>query len=349
MSQNVKLTHYSSGAGWACKLGPADLNEALSGIKKTFYNLNDGDSGFESFDDCAIYRLDNDKIIIQSLDFFTPIVDDAYTFGQIAAANSLSDIYAMGGDPLFSLNIVGFPSDELPISILTDILNGGQSIAERAGIPILGGHTVKDKEPKYGMAVTGHVEKQNIMKNNTAKAGDVLILTKPLGIGIISTGIKKGLINQSIYNTAVKVMTHLNNDAKQAMNSSRANSCTDITGYGLLGHLLEICLGSDLSAEIYYNDIPFIESTKELAQDNIIPGGTRKNLSYVEESIQFADSILDYQKLMLADAQTSGGLLISIPEKDSQKFIEKLKDEGCLSYNIIGTIKNKKHKPIYVI
>lgn len=347
MPNNIKLTHYSSGAGWACKLGPEDLNEALSGIKKNFYGSNNT-SGFESFDDCAIYHLDN-KIIIQSLDFFTPIVDDPYTFGQIAAANSLSDIYAMGGKPLFSLNIAGFPADDLPISILTEILNGGQSIAEQAKIPILGGHTVKDKEPKYGMAVTGCVEKQNIVKNNTAKEGDLLVLTKPLGIGIISTGIKKGVVNQETYNDAVKTMVHLNHGAQEAMNLSNAHACTDVTGYGLLGHLMEMCIGSDLSAEIHYKDIPFIHSTDQLAKSSIVPGGSQKNLSYVSKKVEFSNYIQEYQQLMIADAQTSGGLLISISEKNVTQLINELKNQGCLSYNIIGTLKQKNKKTIYVV
>ena len=255
----------------------------------------------------------------------------------------------MGGDPLFSLNIAGFPSDDLPISVLTDILNGGQNIAEQAGIPILGGHTVKDKEPKYGMAVTGQVEEKNIVKNNSAKEGDLLVLTKPLGIGIISTGIKKGIVNKEVYKEAVKIMTHLNDGAKTAMNIANANACTDITGYGLLGHLLEICLGSNLCAEIKYKDIPFIQSTNNLAQGGIVPGGSKKNLSYVSDKVGFSDNLLEYQKLMIADAQTSGGLLITISEEKVNHLIDELKNQGCLSYSIIGTIKEKKQKHIYVI
>ena len=319
----------------------------MSGIKKNFYGSNNT-FGFESFDDCAIYHLDN-KIIIQSLDFFTPIVDDPYTFGQIAAANSLSDIYAMGGNPLFSLNIAGFPSDDLPISVLTDISNGGQNIAEQAGIPILGGHTVKDKEPKYGMAVTGQVDKEYIVKNNSAKEGDLLVLTKPLGIGIISTGIKKDIITKEIYQEAVNTMIHLNDGAKTAMNIANANACTDITGYGLLGHLLEMCSGSNLCAEIKYDEIPFIQSTNDLAKDGIIPGGSKKNLSYVSGKVDFSDNLLEYQKLMVADAQTSGGLLISISEEKVNRLIDELKSQGCLSYSIIGTMRQKQEKNIYVI
>ena len=347
MPNNIKLTHYSSGAGWACKLGPEDLNEALSGIKKNFCESK-GAFGFESFDDSAIYYLDN-SIIVQSLDFFTPIVDDPYTFGQIAAANSLSDIYAMGGKPLFSLNIAGFPADDLPISVLTDILNGGQNIAEKAQIPILGGHTVKDKEPKYGMAVTGKVEKEHLVKNNSAKEGDLLVLTKPLGIGIISTGIKKNTIDKKTYNDVVETMIHLNSGAAKAMNLNKANACTDITGYGLLGHLLEMCIGSELSAEIYYDKIPFINSTENLAKNGIVPGGSKKNLSYVSSKVDFSNDIKEYQKLMIADAQTSGGLLISISEKNVQSLIDELKNQGCLSYNIIGTMKQKNEKRIYII
>jgi len=347
MSETIKLTQFSSGAGWACKLGPEDLNKALSSIKKSFYNKNT--SGFESFDDCAIYELDNGKLIIQSLDFFTPIVDDPFIFGQIAAANALSDIYAMGGTALFSLNIAAFPSDDLPISVLTEIFNGGQNIAEIAQIPILGGHTVKDKEPKYGMAVTGQVEKEHLVKNNTAKEGDILVLTKPLGIGIISTAIKKNLAEKHVYDKAVQSMIHLNDGAKNAMNNHNVNACTDVTGYGLLGHLLEMCIGSNVSAEIYYKDIPFINQTKELAKQGVIPGGTKKNLSYVSDKVNFSELILDYQKLMLADSQTSGGLLISVPEEFSKELISDLKDQKCLTYNIVGKIIKKQNKSIYII
>lgn len=347
MPDKIKLTQYSSGAGWACKLGPEDLNKALSGIKKTFQKSSS--YGFESFDDCAIYTLDEKNIIIQSLDFFTPIVDDPYIFGQIAAANALSDIYAMGGEPLFSLNIAGFPSDDLPISVLTDIFNGGQNIAEQARIPILGGHTVKDKEPKYGMAVTGRVKKKHLVKNNSAKEGDLLVITKPLGTGIISTAIKKDLADNELYETAVKTMTHLNNGAKDAMNNNNAHACTDITGYGLLGHLLEMCTGSNVSAEIYYSDIPFINDVENLALEGIIPGGTKKNLNYVNDEIHFSKSILKHQELMMADAQTSGGLLISVPEELSSKLILDLEKEGCLAYSIIGKIIKKDNKSIYVM
>ena len=292
--------------------------------------------------------MNDNNTLIQSLDFFTPIVDDPFTFGQIAAANSLSDIYAMGGSPLFALNIAGFDPDILPISVLSEIFKGGQHIANAAKIPILGGHTVKDKEPKYGMAVTGMVDKKHLTRNNNAKEGDVLILTKPLGTGIISTAIKKNQTDKETYSQAVDTMIALNDSAKNAMNNFKINACTDITGYGLLGHLFEICKGSNVTAEIYYNDIPFINKTEYLAKNGIIPGGSKKNLNHIQKNISFTKQLLDYQKLMLADAQTSGGLLISIPEKDAFSLIEQLKNENCLSYSAIGHIKTKRDKSIYI-
>ena len=254
----------------------------------------------------------------------------------------------MGGNPLFSLNIAGFPSDELPISVLGEIFSGGQNITEKAQIPILGGHTVKDKEPKYGMAITGEVKKENLVRNNNAQEGDVLILTKPLGTGIISTAIKKNLASKELYDKAVQNMIHLNSGAKNAMNNNQVNACTDITGYGLLGHLLEMSQGSNVSAEIYYNDIPFINTVEDLALQDIIPGGTKKNLDYVNNDINFSNSIAPHQKLMIADAQTSGGLLISIPKELSKKLISDLKSENCLEYTIVGKIIKKQNKSIYI-
>ena len=345
MKENIKLTRFSSGAGWACKLSPEDLSQVLRNLNNT--SSDNALIDFSSFDDAAAYKI-GENTILQTVDFFTPIVDDPYDFGRIAAANSLSDIYAMGGEPKFALNIVAFPSDDLPMDVLTEILRGGSDLAAEAGIPILGGHSIKDKEPKYGMAVTGEVDKDLLVKNNNAKEGDLLILTKPLGTGIISTAIKKDLANKELYNTAVKTMIHLNDGAKNAMNNSSVNACTDITGYGLLGHLLEMCIGSNVSSEIYYNDIPFIDTVENLASQDIIPGGSKKNLKYVNNQVDFSKSIIDHQKFMIADAQTSGGLLISVPERLSAKLISDLKDEKCLAYSIIGKIIKKQDKSIYI-
>jgi selenide,water dikinase len=301
--------------------------------------LAKGTLGFDSSDDAAVYTLDDGRTIIQSVDFFTPIVDDPFTFGQIAAANSLSDIYAMGGTPLFALNVVAFNSDELPLSILTDILNGGVNIATEAGIPILGGHTIKDKEPKYGMVVTGEVSPDKLTRNDTAQIGDLLVLTKPLGTGIISTAIKRGIANENVMNTAIDTMRNLNKSAAEAMSEVGVNACTDITGYGLLGHLLEMCKGSNISATIEFNSIPFMNSVFELAQEGVIPSGTKRNLEFVQNDIIPAEYLAEFQLHMLADAQTSGGLLISVSPNKAETLVNALKSNGTLASHIIGEVQ----------
>jgi len=304
--------------------------------------------GFESSEDCAVFPLDENHYLIQSVDFFTPIVDDPYTFGQIAAANSLSDIYAMGGMPLHALNIAEFPSDDLPLEILTKIMQGGLEITKQANIPILGGHTIKDPVPKYGLVVTGRVKKKNITLNSTAKAGDVLILTKPLGSGIIATAIKKNKAPRSIMEEAVNVMTNLNSGGAKAMNAVGVNACTDITGYGLLGHLLEMCKGSKISATIECNEIPLIQGVFELAQKGFIPGGTKRNLDHVIPNVNFSKNISQEQKYLLADAQTSGGLLISAPKDKAEDLQNLLMENQCLSSSVIGQVYNSAEFPIYV-
>jgi len=311
-------------------------------------DLPENTIGFESSEDCAVFPLDEDHFLIQSVDFFTPIVDDPYTFGQIAAANSLSDIYAMGGMPLHALNIAEFPSDDLPLEILTEIMQGGLEITKQANIPILGGHTIKDPVPKYGLVVTGRVKKENLTLNSTAKAGDVLILTKPLGSGIIATAIKKDKAPRSIMEEAVNVMTNLNSGGAKAMNAVGVNACTDITGYGLLGHLLEMCQGSKISATIEFNEIPLMQGVFELAQKGFIPGGTKRNLDHVTPNVNFSKNISQEQKYLLADAQTSGGLLISVPKDKAKDLQNLLMESQCLSSSVIGQVYNSAEFPIYV-
>ena len=304
--------------------------------------------GFESSEDCAVFPLDEKHFLIQSVDFFTPIVDDPFTFGQIAATNSLSDIYAMGGKPLYALNIAEFPSDDLPLDILSQILDGGLDVAKKAGIPILGGHTLVDPVPKYGMVVTGRVEKDNLTLNSTAKAGDVLILTKPLGLGIISTAIKKDMSPDIIVDEAVKTMTHLNRGAAEAMNTIGVHACTDVTGYGLLGHLLEMCQASEVSATLEFNTIPLIQGVYELAQKGFVPGGTKRNMDYVSSHVNFSKTLSKEQQYLLADAQTSGGLLISVAKEKVQDLQNLLNENGCLTSSIIGNIYNLAEFSIYI-
>ena len=316
----IRLTTLSHGSGWACKIGPGDLAQVLGDL-----NISTHESvvlGFDGADDAAAVRLKDGTLLIQTVDFFTPIVDEPYEFGQIAAANSLSDIYAMGGKPLFALNIVGFPINDLPKAILTEILQGGADKAAEAGIPVVGGHSVDDKEPKYGLVVTGEVDESKMWKNSGAKAGDVLVLTKPLGTGVIATAIKKGTATQESIDSVVQSMAALNKNAADHLKELDVHAVTDVTGFGLLGHLKEMCQNSGISSEINFSELDFFPSVVDLAESGIMAGGTRRNLDYVKDFVSFGPDLTELEHLLAADAQTSGGLLISLPEKDAQKFVQ---------------------------
>ena len=343
--KKVNLTKFSPGAGWACKLSANDLTQVLSKLKIS--GKSEHSSGFETFDDCSIYKINEKQSIIQTVDFFTPIVDDPYTFGQISASNSLSDIYAMGGKPLFALNIVGFPSDKLDLSILSDILQGGIDKCNSANIQILGGHSIKDDVPKYGLAVTGLIDNEKIITNNNAKEGDDIILTKPIGSGIIATTIKNNLADEKTYSHAVKVMKDLNKESSRIMQKYNINSCTDVTGFGLLGHLNEMCKGSNVSARIQYKKIPLLTNTENFAKKDVIPGGSKKNFDFLKNMIRFHNSFELYQKLILSDAQTSGGLLISCNKKDSLNLLTELNNNLDYKASIIGEFTNEKNHSIY--
>ena len=277
-------------------------------------------------------------MIIQTVDFFTPVVDDPYQFGQIAAANALSDIYAMGGEPLFALNIVGFPINDLPKNILTEILQGGADKADEAGIPIVGGHSVDDKEPKYGLVVTGEIHQDRIWKNSGARPGDALVLTKSLGTGIIATGIKKGVATQDSIEDAINSMSSLNKNSAQELRGYNVNAVTDVTGFGLLGHLKEMCENSDVSSKINFQDLLFLDGAKELAMSGVMPGGTKRNLKSVEKVVSFNDHLSEIEQLLSADAQTSGGLLVSMPLEDARSYGKKVNGQTA----IIGQITEKK-------
>jgi len=293
--------------------------------------------GFDLADDAAAVRLKDGKLLIQTVDFFTPIVDEPYEFGQIAAANSLSDIYAMGGKPLFALNIVGFPINDLPKAILTEILQGGADKAAEAGIPIVGGHSVDDKEPKYGLVVTGEVDESKMWKNSGAEAGDVLVLTKPLGTGVIATAIKKGAASQNSIHSAIHAMAALNKDAADHLHGLDVHAVTDVTGFGLLGHLKEMCQNSGVSSKINFSKLNFLPSVFDLAESGIMAGGTRRNLDYLKDYVSFGPNLAELEHLLAADAQTSGGLLISLPNEDAQKFVHSYGPPS----RIIGNITEK--------
>lgn len=292
--------------------------------------------GFDDADDAAAYRLADGHVIVQSVDFFTPVVDDPYQFGQIAAANALSDIYAMGATPLFALNIVSFPRDELPLEQLSRILEGGQAKAREAGIPILGGHTIDDKEPKYGLVVTGTVAEDRLIRNSGARPGDVLILTKPLGTGLIATALKHGTAPDDAVEAATTSMVTLNRAAAEAAAEVGVHAMTDITGFGLLGHLLEMCQASWIQARIVYESLPLLPGAEELARQGAIAGGTRRNLAHVKKSLLIEGAVSETQQFIAADAQTSGGLLMAVDPAKADTLIATLKEQGTLAAALIG-------------
>lgn len=344
--EDIKLTHYTHGLGCACKLRPQALEAVISKLSPS------ADRsvlvGTETSDDAAVYRLTDDLAIVQTVDFFTPIVDDPYWFGAISAANSISDIYAMGGSPRFALNIVGFPSNRLPLWVLDQILKGAQDKAEEAGISIIGGHTVDDTEPKFGLAVTGIVNPERILRNNTAQPGDALILTKPIGFGIITTAAKRGLATAEEIEEVIYWMAALNNRAAEAMQTVGVHACTDVTGFGLLGHLHEMTMGSHVDAEISASSVPLLASASRLAVAGIIPGGTRDNLAYAKSFVDFDSEIRENTRFLLADAQTSGGLLISVSPERKEALLRELENNEITSAKLIGYISQTGTGRIHV-
>jgi cysteine desulfurase NifS/selenium donor protein len=330
--EGIKLTHYTHGLGCACKLRPQALEKLLLNLPPSFDPKVLVDASTN--DDACVYQISDTQAIVQTVDFFTPIVDDPYWFGAISAANSLSDIYAMGGQPIFALNIVGFPSNRLPLEVLEKILEGARHKAEEAGITILGGHTVDDTEPKFGLAVTGLVHPQKILRNSTAKPGDALILTKPIGLGILTTALKQGMVDSTTEAKAIQIMAQLNNLTAQILQDFPINACTDITGFGLLGHMHEMTKGSGVNALINLSSVPIISEARDLAEMGIVPGGTLNNLDFVSPHVTFGEQISQVDKVLLADAQTSGGLLISLPEKEAYKLLRTLSKEGISAAKI---------------
>ncbi len=329
----IKLTHYTHGLGCACKIQPQHLESVLQKLNPIFdKNVL---VGTETADDATVYQLRDDLAIVQTLDFFTPIVDDPYDFGAIAAANALSDVYAMGATPLFALNIVGFPEDTLPMKVLEQILTGAQDKAAEAGIPILGGHTIEDPEPKYGMVVTGSLHPDKIIKNTGAVPGDVLILTKPLGTGILSTAIKRGMVDDLLKKEVTQLMAQLNKTAAEVMKNFEVHACTDVTGFGLTGHLKEMTTGSGCDVTIEYIRVPYLREVKNFATAGVIPGGTYNNLDYVSEFVDFGN-LPRTDRLLLCDAQTSGGLLVALPAGEAQNFLNSVKAKGLNNAAVIG-------------
>ena len=302
----------------------------------------------ERAEDAGIYKLNADLAIVQTVDFFTPIVDDPFDFGRIAAANALSDVYAMGGKPLTALNVVCFPKDTMDFSILREVLMGGLDMMHEAGVILLGGHTVDDPELKYGLAVTGTIHPDKVVHNHGAKPGDRLILTKPLGTGIISTAIKRGAASPEAIAAVVKSMTTLNKAASEAMLAVGVNACKYITGFGLLGHTAEMVEGTDVGFIIEAAAVPIFPAAKALAEAGMVPGGTQRNRDYRQDMVDIDKKVPQYLQDILFDPQTSGGLLIAVPAKKAQKLLKRLHEEGITAAAIIGEVVAEKKGRIRV-
>lgn len=333
-SETIKLTALSSKGGCGCKIGPSDLAQVIRMLPPAVPNPNVL-VGLETSDDAGVYRLTDDLAIVQTLDFFTPIVDDPYSFGQIAAANAISDIYAMGGKPITALNIVAFPISSLDKSILADILRGAADKLAEANVALVGGHSIDDKEPKFGLAVTGTVHPEKVRANSHAKAGDKLILTKPIGVGILSSAIKNGLLQKDEIERVTKVMATLNKVAAEIMEPFEIHACTDVTGFGLLGHASEMAKGSNVGLRINKADVPVLPRVREIAEMGIIPGGTKNNYAHLQGVVTFPEEMDQIDQWILCDAVTSGGLLISVAEEEAGKLLAELLNAG-VEASLIG-------------
>lgn len=304
-TSTIRLTGFAQGGGCACKIPPGELEEVVASLAgqhddQVLVGLEDGD-------DAAAVRLTDDTAVLSTADFFTPVVDDAYDWGRIAAANALSDIYAMGGAPVVAINLVGWPRDRLPMELLSEVLRGGLAVAQQAGCPLIGGHSVDDPEPKYGLAVTGTADPQKLMRNDSAEPGLPLTLTKPIGLGLLNNRHKA---TGERFAEAVETMTTLNRDASEAAVAAGVTAATDITGFGLLGHLYKMCRASGLGAVIDSAAVPLVEGAAEALRDGYVSGGTRRNLDWVRDQLSPGPGVDEDQLLLLADAQTSGGLLV---------------------------------------
>ena len=336
MDNNIKLTKLASCAGCGAKVGAGVLAQLLSDIKvvKDERLL----VGFDKSDDASVYKINDDTAIVQTVDFFPPIADDPYIFGQIAAVNAMSDIYAMGGEPKLALNIMAVPKS-MDKEHVHEILRGGYDKAYEAGVIITGGHSIFDEEPKYGLAVTGFINPDRVITNSGAKVGDVLFLTKPIGIGILTTGMKAEIVSKESEKLAYSIMTTLNKSARDVMIKYKIHACTDVTGFSLMGHLLEMVQGSEVNAEIHTADIDLIEEAKSLAKMGVLPEGLYRNRSYAESYVDEGNTEL-YIQDMLFDPQTAGGLLIAVDEADADRFYEELKT-AVPSAQRIGVITPK--------
>jgi selenide,water dikinase len=336
-TEPVRLTRFSHGAGCACKLSPDDLRTVL-GLVRGFEHGADPDLlvGFDTADDAAVYRLRDDLAVVVTTDFFTPVVDDPFDWGRVAATNALSDVYAMGGTPLLALNLVAWPRDGLPFELLARVLDGGAEVAASAGCLVAGGHSIDDAEPKYGMAVVGTVHPDAVLTNAGVRPGDAVILTKPVGVGVITTALKHDLATDDHLRAALEVMTALNAGARDAAVEVGVRAATDVTGFGLLGHLREMAVASGVGFHLEAAAVPVIPGVRDLLADGMVAGGTRRNHEFVSADVDFGD-LDEREQLLLADAQTSGGLLLAVAVDRADALLGALRAHGTLVASRIAT------------
>ena len=336
-----RLTSLSHGGGCGCKIAPAVLQQIIS--KSDFAMLpKELLVGIETADDAAVYQINETQAIVATTDFFMPIVDDPFDFGRIAATNAISDVYAMGGTPLFALALVGMPINTLPLATIKKILDGGEAICKAAGIPIAGGHTIDSVEPIYGLVAIGIVNPKNLKRNADAKAGDKLILGKPLGVGILSAALKKEKLNATGYAAMIASTTKLNTPGIKLGQLAGVNALTDVTGFGLAGHLLEICKGSKLGATIHFNQLPIIASVLDLARQGFVTGASERNWAGYGDDISIAAKFGDVERNLLTDPQTSGGLLVSCDASAVDNVLAIFKAEGFDDVCVIGEMTSGK-------
>lgn len=325
-------------------MGPGDLKQTICGLVPNDERIL---VGFDTSEDASVYQINESQAIVQTLDFITPVVDDPYIYGQIAAANALSDVFAMGADVKTAMNIVGFDKKNISKEALGLILKGGNEKIKECGGVLLGGHTIESPEMYYGLSVTGMIHPDKIIRNNTPQIGHVLVLTKPLGMGILSTAIKRDLLPLDSIKDCAKIMASLNFLPSKIMRKYDVSSCTDVTGFGLMGHALE-CINELVSFSISCNNVPMVYEAIDLANDDVIPGGTKRNMKYVEDKITYMNNLSIHCKALLCDAQTSGGLLIAMKEEDAKEYIKEIEELSFGYANIIGQVIPRGITPIII-
>ena len=337
MDMQVRLTQFSHGGGCGCKIAPGVLEQILA---KTAPGLVPKDLlvGIETSDDAAVYRINDRQAIVATTDFFMPIVDDPFDFGAIAATNAISDVYAMGGYPLFALALVGMPVNQIPLEVIRKILEGGESVCERAGIPVAGGHTIDSVEPIYGLVAIGLVNPRKLKRNSGAQPGDKLILGKPIGVGIISAALKKGRLDDAGYKAMIAATTQLNTPGPKLGELDDVHALTDVTGFGLLGHLLEIAKGSKAAARLDWSAIPLLPQAMDFARDGIATGASGRNWTGYGSRVQLGAKIGDAEKALLTDPQTSGGLLVACSPSACENVLAIFRSEGFGEAAVIGEV-----------